>query len=149
VRLVLARQRVSDDGIDVLGFLSQDRLTEELLAAKALVAPSVGMESFGMVLTRAFACALPVVASDIPGYRDVTTPETGLLVPPGDVQALAEAVVRLLEDEPRRRSLGAAARRVAEERYSWGAIARRLLDVYGLAVSGEPALPEPLEAATV
>jgi phosphatidylinositol alpha-mannosyltransferase len=150
VRLVLARQRVTDDGIDVLGFLPQDRLTEELLTAKALVAPSVGMESFGMVLTRAFACALPVVASDILGNRDVTTPETGLLVPPGDVQALAEAVVRLLEDEPRRRSLGAAARRVAEERYSWGAIASRLLDVYSLVVRGEPALPEPepLEAAT-
>ena len=150
VRLVLARQRVPDDGIDVLGFLPQDRLTEELLTAKALVAPSVGMESFGMVLTRAFACALPVVASDIPGYRDVVTPETGVLVPPGDVQALTEAVVRLLEDEPGRRSLGAAARRVAEERYSWGAIASRLLDVYGLVVRGEPALPEPepLEAVT-
>jgi phosphatidylinositol alpha-mannosyltransferase len=148
VRLVLARQRVPDDGIDVLGLLPQDLLTEELLTAKALVAPSVGMESFGMVLTRAFACALPVVASDIPGYRDVLTPETGMLVPPGDVQALAEAVVRLLGDEPLRRSLGAAGRRVAEERYSWDTIARRLLDVYDLVGRGEPAFPEPLEAAT-
>ena len=42
-------------------------LTAELLAAKALVAPSLGGESFGMVLTRAFACATPVVASDIAG----------------------------------------------------------------------------------
>ena len=56
-----------DDGIDVLGLLSQEQLTEELLSAKALVAPVVGMESFGMVLARAFGCALPVVASDIPG----------------------------------------------------------------------------------
>ncbi len=148
VRLVLARQRVSDDGIDVLGLLSQARLTEELLSAKALVAPSVGMESFGMVLARAFACALPVVASDIPGYRDVMTPETGLMVPPGDVDALIEAVVRLLEDEPRRRSIGDAARRVAEERYSWDTIGRRLLDVYGLVVDGRPAVPAPLRAAT-
>jgi phosphatidyl-myo-inositol alpha-mannosyltransferase len=148
VRLVLARQRVSDEGIDVLGLLPQDRLTEELRSAKALVAPSVGMESFGMVLARAFGCALPVVASDIPGYRDVMTPETGLLVPAGDVEALTEAVVRLLEDEPRRRSLGAAARQVAEERYSWDTIARRLLDVYSLVVNGRPALPAPLEAVT-
>ena len=71
VRLLLARLGVSDEGIDVVGFLSQDELTRTLLGAKALVAPSLGQESFGMVLTRAFACALPAVASDIPGYREV------------------------------------------------------------------------------
>ena len=80
VRLLLTRLRVSDDGIDVLGFLTQDALTQELSSAKALVAPSLGGESFGMVLTRAFACATPVVASDIPGYRDVMTPETSVAV---------------------------------------------------------------------
>ena len=63
-----------------------------------------------MVLTRAFACATPVVASDIPGYRDVMTPETSVAVPPDDADALAEAVAALLEDEPRRQALGAAAR---------------------------------------
>src|SRR5205823_7259998 len=89
VRLVLARVGVTADGIDPLGFLSQEALTEELQAAKALVAPSLGGESFGMVLTRAFACATPVVASDIGGYRDVMTEETGLLVPPGDPDALS------------------------------------------------------------
>ena len=67
MRLLLTRLRVADDGIDVVGFLSQEELTRELRSAKALVAPSLGGESFGMVLTRAFACALPVVASDIAG----------------------------------------------------------------------------------
>src|SRR5919202_3698803 len=76
VRLLLTRERVSEEGIDVLGFLDQDAFTAELLAAKALVAPSLGGESFGMVLTRAFACATTVVASDIPGYRDVITAQT-------------------------------------------------------------------------
>src|ERR687897_892957 len=71
VRLLLTRLRIPDDGVDVLGFLTQDDLTAELASAKALLAPSLGGESFGMVLTRAFACATPVVASDIPGYRDV------------------------------------------------------------------------------
>jgi phosphatidylinositol alpha-mannosyltransferase len=149
VRLLLARTRVPDQAIDVLGLLSQERLTDELLSAKALVAPSLGMESFGMVLARAFGCALPVVASDIPGYRDVVTPETGLLVPAGDAGALVDAVEELLEDEPRRRLLGAHARRVAEERYSWDAIAERLLDVYEL-VSGQrvrgPELRETVSA---
>ena len=140
VRLLLTRERISDEGIDVLGFLDQDAFTAELLGAKALVAPSLGGESFGMVLTRAFACATPVVASDIAGYRDVMTPEAGLLVPPGDPAALAGAVVALLEDEARRRTLGAAARELARERYSWDDIARRLVGIYEL-VTGRARAP--------
>jgi phosphatidylinositol alpha-mannosyltransferase len=135
VGLLLSRLRVPDEGIDVLGFLSQDDLTAELLRAKALVAPSLGGESFGMVLTRAFACATPVIASDIAGYRDVTTPETAVAVPPGDPDALADAVALLVGDEERRRLLGAAARQLAQERYSWDRIAVRLVEVYEL-VSG-------------
>jgi len=139
VRLLLTRERVSEDGLDVLGFLDQDAFTAELLGAKALVAPSLGGESFGMVLTRAFACATPVVASDIAGYRDVMSPEAGVLVPPGDPTALARAVVELLADEPRRRALGAAARELARERYSWDDIARRLVGIYELVTGRAPA----------
>jgi phosphatidyl-myo-inositol alpha-mannosyltransferase len=130
VRLMLARQRIGDDGIDILGFLDQEALTAELLTAKVLVAPSLGGESFGMVLTRAWACATPVVASDIPGYREVLVPEAAVDFPAGDDTALAEAVAALLADEPRRRELGAAGRRIAEERYSWDAIAERLVEIY-------------------
>ncbi|HEX2433889.1 MAG TPA: glycosyltransferase family 4 protein [Gaiellaceae bacterium] len=139
VRLLIARQRVSDDGIDGLGFLSQERLTEELLSAKAMAAPSLGGESFGMVLTRAFAAATPVVASDIEGYRDVMSPETGVTVPPGDPRALADAIVELLADEDRRSRLGLAARRIAEERYSWEEVGRRLLGVYERVLGRVPA----------
>jgi phosphatidylinositol alpha-mannosyltransferase len=130
VRLLLTRLRVPDEGVDVLGFLSQEDLTAELASAKALVAPSLGGESFGMVLTRAFACATPVVASDIPGYRDVMTPETSVAVPPDDATALVDAVEALLADEGRREELGAAARQHAIDRYSWPDIARRLVGIY-------------------
>jgi phosphatidylinositol alpha-mannosyltransferase len=140
VRLLLTRLRVPDEGIDIVGFLDQGELTRTLLGAKALVAPSLGQESFGMVLTRAFACALPAVASDIPGYREVLEPEASIAVPPDDVVALVEAVSALLEDEPRREAMGQAARELAVERYAWPTIARRLVGVYervtGLA-SGE------------
>jgi phosphatidylinositol alpha-mannosyltransferase len=136
VRLLLTRERVPDEGIDILGFLSQEDLTAELLRAKALVAPSLGGESFGMVLTRAFACATPVIASDIDGYREVMTEETGVSVPAGDERALADAVTGLLDDEPRRAGLGEAARRVAVERYSWPDIGRRLVVIYERAISG-------------
>jgi phosphatidylinositol alpha-mannosyltransferase len=130
VRLLLARLRVSDEGIDVLGFVDDDTLTAELAAAKLLVAPSLGNESFGMTITRAFACATPVVASDISGYRGVMEPQAGRLVSPGDVPALAETVVNLLGDEPAREELGRAARVLAQERYSWEGIAQRLSEIY-------------------
>jgi len=130
VRLLLARLRVSDDGIDVAGFLAQDDLTDTLLRAKVLIAPSIGQESFGMVLTRAFACALPVVASDIPGYREVLTPGASVAVAPNDPAALANAVAGLVDDEPRREGMGEAARALALEHYSWPTIARRLEQIY-------------------
>jgi phosphatidylinositol alpha-mannosyltransferase len=130
VRLLLTRLRVSDGGIDVVGFLDQAELTETLLRAKALVAPSIGQESFGMVLTRAFACGLPAVASDIPGYREVLTPDAAVAVPPDDPAALADAVCDLVDDEPRRGAMGEAARTLAVERYAWPAIAERLEAVY-------------------
>jgi glycosyltransferase involved in cell wall biosynthesis len=140
-RLLLTRLRVPDDGIDILGIVSDEALTDELLRAKALVSPALGGESFGMVLTRALACATPVVASDIPGYAAVATPETGVLVPPGEVGALTEAVVALLADEPRRQQLGTAGRRLVQERYGWDQIADRLARIYELVtgVRAEPA----------
>ena len=138
VRLLLTRLRVSDDGVDALGFVSERERTEELLKAKAFVAPSLHGESFGMVLTEAFACAMPVVASDIPGYRDVMTPETGVLIPANEPHVLAQATVNLLADEPRRQQLGAGARRRARA-YSWDDIGRRLLAIYERVATGSPA----------
>jgi phosphatidyl-myo-inositol alpha-mannosyltransferase len=129
VRWLARRQALSLDAVDLLGVLSEEELTQELQRASLLAAPALGGESFGMVLTRAFACATPAVASDIEGYAAVATPESAVLVPPGDPRALAAALVEVLEDEPRRRALGEAARKVAE-RYSWDRIARRLAEVY-------------------
>jgi phosphatidylinositol alpha-mannosyltransferase len=130
VRLLLTRLRVPDDGIEILGFLSQEDLTRELCGAKALIAPSLGGESFGMVLTRAFACSLPVVASDILGYREVVTPDVARTVAPGDARMLADAVTSLLDDEPARVAMGAAARAYAIDNYAWPDIGRRLVGVY-------------------
>ena len=88
----------------MLGFLSQDDLTAELLRRRRSCAPSLGGESFGMVLTRGVRVR---DAGRCVGHRrvhgDVMTPETGVLVPPGDPAALAEALVELLADEARRR----------------------------------------------
>jgi glycosyltransferase involved in cell wall biosynthesis len=82
------------------------------------------------VLTRAFGCATPVVASDIPGYDQVMAPEVGLTVPPGDSAKLGDALVELLSDEERRQRLGEGARERALERYGWAKLAERLAEIY-------------------
>jgi glycosyltransferase involved in cell wall biosynthesis len=63
------------------------------------------------------------------------TKEAAVSFPAGDERALAETVVNLLEDEPRRAALGEGARRLAVERYSWSDIGRRLVEIYEQAVA--------------
>jgi phosphatidylinositol alpha-mannosyltransferase len=139
VRFLLRRLAVPEDGIDILGVVTADVRDDELLQAKVLAAPAIGSETFGMVLTEAAASATPVVASDIPGYREVADDRMGLMVPPGDPDALGSAIVELLGDEPRRAAMGAHARQIAEERYSWSSIAGRLVEIY-LSLTSKPLL---------
>ena len=129
-RLLHSRMRFDEDGIDVLGIVTNDVRSRELASAKLLVSPALGGESFGMVLVEAFATATPVVASNIPGFADVAVPDAAALVPAGDTDALVEAVAGLLGDEERRVEMGRVARALARERYAWPDIARRLELIY-------------------
>jgi phosphatidyl-myo-inositol alpha-mannosyltransferase len=129
-RLLHTRLRVDDAGIDVLGIVTSEVRTEELQRAKVSVAPALGGESFGLVLAEAFACATPSVASDIPGYAAVATPEAAVLVPANEPDALAAAVIDVLSDEERRVAMGRAARTHALANYAWDDIARRLEETY-------------------
>ncbi len=126
-------------GVTALGKVGDDVKARELARADVLCAPSLGGESFGMVLTEAFAQGTPVVASDIAGYRDVVRDGAeGLLVPPGDATQLAEALRDLHLDPERRREMGTAAAARAR-RYAWPAVAGEVLSAYEDAI----AAPEP------
>jgi phosphatidylinositol alpha-mannosyltransferase len=129
-RLLHARLGFDEAGIDVLGIVTNEVRTHEFARAKVSVTPALGGESFGLVLAEAFACATPAVASDIPGYAAVATPESAVLVPPNDPDALAAAVIDVLADEERRVEMGRAARAHAVANYGWDDIARRLEEVY-------------------
>ena len=99
--------------------------------ADIFCAPSTGQESFGIVLLEAMAAGLPVVASDIHGYKRVVQRNvTGLLVEPKEPDAIAAALERLICDEGLRRRLGEAGARRAPE-YDWSHVTRELLDLYG------------------
>jgi phosphatidyl-myo-inositol alpha-mannosyltransferase len=131
---------LDDSGVCALGKVSEERKAAELARADVLCAPSLGGESFGMVLTEAFAAGTPVVASDIAGYRDVVRNGVdGVLTPRGDARALAEELRRLAL-EPRRRAEMALAARERAERFAWPRVAAEVLDVYerALAVGHAP-----------
>jgi phosphatidylinositol alpha-mannosyltransferase len=118
------------EGVTVLGKVSDAEKAVALARADLLVAPSLGGESFGMVLTEAFAAGTPVVASDIPGYRDVVRDGVdGVLVPRGDGTALAEKLRDLAVDPGRRATMAGAAREHAQ-RYAWPTVAGEVLDAY-------------------
>jgi len=117
---------------DVLltGMVSHDEVPRYYRSAHLFCAPARGQESFGMVLLEAMATGTPVIASDIPGYASVVDHGAGgLLVPPGDVDALAQAIVSLLQDEPRRREMAREGRARAEA-YSWTNIASQVESLY-------------------
>jgi len=121
--------------IDIRGRVSGESLWAELHAADILCAPSLSGESFGMVLTEAFAAGTPVIASNIAGYSDVVSDGVdGLLVPPGDPQRLAEELQRAHHEPERLRAMGLAARHSAQ-RYAWPRVADRVTEVYERAIA--------------
>jgi len=126
-------------GVRALGKVDEATKHAELQAADVLAAPSLGGESFGMVLTEAFASGTTVMASDIAGYRDVVTDGVdGVLVPPGDAQALAENL-RELYHEPQRRLTLARAASSTVQRFAWEHVATEVMTAYSDAI----ATPQP------
>jgi phosphatidylinositol alpha-mannosyltransferase len=111
------------------GRVSDEQRRALLARADVLCAPSLGGESFGLVVAEGMAAGIPVVASDIPGYRDVLPTDAGCLVSPGDDRALAEALGDLLSDDALRRRLGARGRSAAA-RFDWRVVAEQVVAVY-------------------
>jgi len=125
--------------IDVRGRVSGEALHTAMHEAGVLCAPSLSGESFGMVLTEAFAAGTPAIASAIAGYSDVVNDGVdGVLVPPGDAQRLAEELQRAHHEPERLAAMGRAARQSAE-RYAWPQVADRVTAVYERAL----AAPQP------
>lgn len=135
------------EGMTALGRVSHAEKVEQMRRAEVMCAPSLGGESFGIVLAEAMAAGVPVVASDIPGYRAVLDGgEAGILVPPDSPMALESALSSVLQDAELRRGLSDRGLALAE-RYSWNRVIDEVLEAYddalrlGPRLVREPAVP--------
>jgi phosphatidylinositol alpha-mannosyltransferase len=128
LRRKLMSRPLSLGGAEVMavGRVSAELLPRYYASADLLCAPATGRESFGIVLLEAMAAGVPVVASDIPGFRRVVTRGTdGILTAPGSREEIADAVVRIASDPSMAARMTASGRRKALS-YDWGSITSKL-----------------------
>jgi glycosyltransferase involved in cell wall biosynthesis len=127
-----ARELGIADRAHFVGRASHEHLPHAYSAMDVLAFPSTGAaEAFGLVAVEAMACGVPVVASNLPGVRSVVADGvTGLLVPPSDAEALAQALSRILDSAMLREGMSRAARERATSRYSWDRHVDGLIEEY-------------------
>lgn len=127
-------------GIEFVGRVSDEELPRYYRTCDVFCAPSTSGESFGIVLPEAMASGKPVVTTNIEGYRQVVTPGVdGVLVPPRDVRALADALGQLLSNPAERERLGNNGRHAVQQ-YAWEHVAARILTFYKEVLAGQPSL---------
>ena len=128
-------------GVEVVGQWPHELAIEAVRRSLFTVAPSVWPEPFGLVALETAAAGKPIIASDTGGLRDlVVHGETGLLVPPGDRDALRAAIERMLADATLRAQMGEAATRHAA-RFSADVVVPQFEDAYRVAVEAREAKP--------
>jgi phosphatidylinositol alpha-mannosyltransferase len=119
-----------DPRIEWLGRVTDDEKMARMRGASVFCAPSLSGESFGVVLIEAMAARTPIVASDLPGYRNVARPgRDAVLVPPGDAEALAAGLRAVLSDDAAAEQLRQSGTERAD-RFSMDRLARRYLALY-------------------
>ncbi len=133
---VLQARREGIRGVHFVGYVPEAEKPRYFRSCTVFCAPSLGFESFGIVLLEAMAAARPIVASDIPGYRSVlANGRQGLLVEPGNPEKLADALLRLLRDPTLRTQMGSEGQETAQS-FGWKRVASRILDYYNELLQG-------------
>jgi glycosyltransferase involved in cell wall biosynthesis len=128
----------AEPGITWLGAVADVRSVWRRAAIAVL--PSTYGEGVPKALLEAAACARPIVASDVPGCREAVRPgESGVLVPPRDVGALADAIAMLVADPARREAMGQAGRELIASRFADEIVARETLALYHAAIAEKTA----------
>jgi phosphatidylinositol alpha-mannosyltransferase len=127
-RRYVATRRIRD--VEFVGHVPLEAKLRYYASADVFCAPSTGQESFGIVLLEAMAAGLPIVASDIHGYKQVVTRDReGYLVEPRNPTAIAAALYKLASDPELRHRMGEAGRATVPE-YSWERVTQQVVAYY-------------------
>jgi D-inositol-3-phosphate glycosyltransferase len=131
----LVHEHRMESNVAFVGSRGQEELALYYAAADVCAVPSL-TESFGLVALESMACGTPVVGTRVGGLQTVISDgESGLLVPAGDYQALAEAIVRVLTDARLRMHLAHGARERAEQ-FTWQRVGDRMVELYDRVIEG-------------
>jgi D-inositol-3-phosphate glycosyltransferase len=131
----LVEDRIKELGISqnikLAGFVPDEQLPLYYDAADIFMLPSASGEGLPLVLLEAMACGVPVIATKVGGTPEIVNHmKNGVLVPPIDTEAMAEATSKLLSEEKLRTTIGEEARRNVENRFTWTENVRQLQEVY-------------------
>ena len=130
-RYVLTRQL---DDVEFLGRVSEAQKAQLFKTADIYVSPATGRESFGIVLLEAMSAGAPIICSDIHGYRGVVRRERdGILVEPGNADALATSIRRLIDDPALRAQLSCAGEERAQL-FTWERVGQAVEEYYGFVI---------------
>ncbi len=136
-------RRKLNDRVKLAGFVDEKKLVSLYNSSDAFVLPS-HYEPFGMVALEAMASRVPVVVSDVGGLSEIVEDGiTGVKVPAYNPSALAEGILRVLEDRELSEQLKENAYRAVQERYRWDMIAEKTIEAYRT----RPAEPSPSSRA--
>jgi glycosyltransferase involved in cell wall biosynthesis len=113
------------------GYVSDQALRDYYKAADILVCPSIWQEPFGKVVIEAYACQKPVVATKVGALPEIVQDgASGILIPPNNPKALANAVCSLLNDRKRAKRMGKKGREIVEHRFSFQVVSERCQTIY-------------------
>jgi len=119
------------DNIKLAGFVPDEQLPTYYGAADCFILPSASGEGLPLVLLEAMSSGLPIIATTVGGTPElIKHMENGLLVPPRNPKAMAQALAKLLSDEKLGTTIGKEARRAAEEKFSWEKNVEQLEAIY-------------------
>lgn len=130
IELMLRKLGVPEKNYMFVGYLPRHELIKLYSASTVLTLPSYG-ENLPMTLLEAMSCSLPVIASNVGGIPEVIQHMVnGILIDPGDLNALSNSIITLLQDKNFREKLAHSARKTIEERFSWNMVIPQIVQTY-------------------
>jgi len=121
-----------DKNVFFKGYVPFDQLLHWYSNAIVTVLPSISrLEAFGIVQLESMACETPVIASKLPGVKEIVEDGiTGFLVEPGNTEELADAIIRILSDREKAQRMGKEGRKVVERKYTWDVVTDKIIALY-------------------